>query len=125
MRLSMRALIVFALAMTVVVHISRVHAAGAMAVGQCGAYGYAFDYERAPEASGAALKKCAGRGCKVVAQIRRACAALSVDMQNACGSHGFATAPKLGQAENTAQQYCYKYGGKDCVIRAWACDARG
>jgi hypothetical protein len=34
-------------------------------------------------------------------------------------------APRLGQAENIALQYCYKYGGRDCVIRAFACDAKG
>jgi hypothetical protein len=44
-------------------------AAGAFAIGKCGAYGQAFDY--------------------------------------------------AGEAE------CYEFGGKDCVIRAGACDAKG
>ena len=26
---------------------------------------------------------------------------------------------------NAATRECYKYGGKECVIRAWACDAKG
>ena len=35
------------------------------------------------------------------------------------------TRVRLGAAQNTALQFCYKYGGKDCVIRAWICDAKG
>lgn len=125
MRLSVRAIIVFAFAMMVILQIARAHAAGAIAVGQCGAYGYAFDYDRPADASAAALKQCSGKGCKVVAEVRHGCMALSVDLHNACGSHGFATSRRLGQAQNTAAEYCHKFGGKDCVIRAWACDARG
>ena len=34
-------------------------------------------------------------------------------------------ASKLGVAQNTALKYCYNYGGKDCMIRAWICDAKG
>ena len=43
----------------------------------------------------------------------------------ACGAFGYAAAPRLGQAQNTALRYCYRNGGKDCVIRAWVCDAKG
>ena len=42
----------------------------------------------------------------------------------ACAAYGYANAPKLGQAQNTALQHCYKYGGKDCVIRAFICDGK-
>ena len=31
---------------------------------------------------------------------------------------------ELGAAQNTALKHCYKYGGKDCVIRAWICDGK-
>jgi hypothetical protein len=34
-------------------------------------------------------------------------------------------ASRLGQAQNTALRYCYRNGGKDCVIRAWVCDSKG
>jgi hypothetical protein len=37
---------------------------------------------------------------------------------------GYAVAARLGQAQNAALRHCYQYGGKDCVIRAWACDAK-
>lgn len=98
-------------------------AAGALAVGSCGAYGFAYDYKQPAAAARAALGKCVG-GCKVV-PVRRACGAIAIDGRNACGPHGYAVARRLGQAENAALRQCYEYGGKDCVIRAWACDAKG
>jgi hypothetical protein len=100
-------------------------AAGAMAVGTCAAYGYAFDYGDAGTARVAAQDKCVGNGCKVVALLKRSCAAFAIDGHRPCGPHGYASARRLGQAENTALQSCYKYGGKDCVIRAFACDQKG
>ena len=100
-------------------------AAGAMAVGTCAAYGYAYDYKMLPAARSAALAKCAGGKCKVVGTMQHACGAFAIDGHNACGPHGYAVAPRLAQAENLALQYCYKYGGRDCVIRAFACDAKG
>ena len=98
-------------------------AAGALAVGKCGAYGFAYDYSQEPAAAQAALGKCAG-GCKVV-PVKRACGAIAIDGRNACGAQGYAVAPRLGLAQNAALKNCYQDGGKDCVIRAWACDAKG
>jgi hypothetical protein len=100
-------------------------AAGALAVGACGAYGFAFDFPRNDAAETAALRKCSGAECKVVAGMKRNCAALAIDVRNACGSYGFAAASRLGQAQNTALKQCYQFGGKDCVIRAFVCDAKG
>jgi hypothetical protein len=99
------------------------NAAGALAIGNCGAYGFAYDYKQEAAAAQAALGKCAG-GCKVV-QVKRACGAIAIDGHNACKAHGYAVAPRLALAQNSALQQCYQYGGKDCVIRAWACDAKG
>ena len=104
-------------------NIGVIQAAGALAVGQCGAYGFAYDYEQEAAASRAALGKCAG-GCKVL-PVKRACGAIAIDGKNVCGPHGYAVAIRLGEAQNTALRQCYDYGGKDCVIRAWACDAKG
>jgi hypothetical protein len=98
-------------------------AAGALAIGVCGAYGFAYDYSKEAAASQAALGKCAG-GCKVV-PVKRACGAIAIDGKNVCGAHGYAVAGRLGEAQNTALRQCYEHGGKDCVIRAWACDAKG
>jgi hypothetical protein len=98
-------------------------AAGALAIGDCGAYGFAYDFSREAAATKAALGKCAG-GCKVV-PVSRACGAIAIDGKNACRAHGYAVARRLGEAQNMALRQCYDYGGKDCVIRAWACDAKG
>jgi hypothetical protein len=98
-------------------------AAGALSVGKCGAYGHAFDFKNTRTAIDAAQKQCKG-DCKAI-PMKRACAALSVDMANPCGAHGYAVAPRISSAQNSAMRNCYKFGGKECVIRTWACDARG
>lgn len=120
-----RALLV--LALTLVVGASRLvtesWAAGAFAIGKCGAYGQAFDYAGEAGARAAALKQCKG-DCTAVT-MKRACAALAVDMTNPCGPHGYAVKPKISSSLNAATRKCYEFGGKECVIRAWACDAKG
>jgi hypothetical protein len=98
-------------------------AAGALAIGKCGAYGQAYDYAGEDVARAAALKQCKG-DCTTVT-IKRACAALAVDMTNPCGAHGYAVKPKISTSLNAATRKCYEFGGKECVIRAWACDAKG
>ncbi|SEH41978.1 DUF4189 domain-containing protein [Tardiphaga sp. OK245] len=98
-------------------------AAGALAVGKCGAYGQAFDYPAQGAALAAAKKQCKGE-CTTVT-MKRACAAFAVDMKNPCGAHGYAVAPRISSSLNQATKKCYDYGGKECVIRAWACDAKG
>ncbi len=102
---------------------SPAHAAGALAIGKCGAYGQAFDYAAEEGAKTAARKQCKG-DCTLVT-MKRACAALSLDMTNPCGAHGYAIAPHIAGAQNNAMRKCYDFGGKECVIRAWACDAKG
>jgi len=98
-------------------------AAGAFAMGKCGAYGQAFDYPAEDAARAAALKQCQG-DCEAVT-MRHACAAFSIDMSNPCGPHGYAVRPQISSSLNEATRECYKFGGKECVIRAWACDGRG
>ncbi|ABD87201.1 DUF4189 domain-containing protein [Rhodopseudomonas palustris] len=98
-------------------------AAGAFAVGKCGAYGQAFDYPVEAAAIAAARKQCKG-DCTTLT-MRRACAALSIDLKNPCGAHGYAVKPKISSSLNEATRKCYEFGGKECVIRAWACDAKG
>jgi len=98
-------------------------AAGAFAIGKCGAYGQAYDYAGEAGARAAAQKQCKG-DCRTVT-MKRACAALSVDAKNPCGAHGYAVRPHISGSLNAATRECYKFGGKECVIRAWACDAKG
>ncbi len=119
------ALFIVALVSAFAVHLvaTPASAAGALAVGKCGAYGQAFDYPAEQGARAAALKQCKG-DCSAVT-MKRACAALSLDMAKPCGAHGYAVAPRISSALNEAMKKCYAFGGKECVIRAWACDARG
>ena len=101
------------------------YAAGALAVGACGAYGYGFDYRAEADARAAALKKCAGGNCKVVGIMRRGCAAMAIDAKNPCGSYGWAVESHLGKAENASMRRCTQFGGRACMLRAWACDEKG
>jgi len=75
-------------------------------------------------ANAAALGQCSG-GCQLATAMHGNRAALSINMLNACGAYGYAAAPRLGQAQNTALGYCYRNGGKDYVICAWVCEAKG
>ena len=63
-------------------------AAGAMAVGTCAAYGYAFDCASADAARTAAQAKCTGGQCRVVMMLRHSCAAFAIDGHQPCGPHG-------------------------------------
>jgi len=120
-----RALFVFALTLAIAGarFVTQSWAAGAFAMGKCGAYGQAFDLAGEDEARVAALKQCKGE-CTAVT-MKRSCAAFAVDMKNPCGSHGYAVRPHISSSLNAATRECYKFGGKECVIRAWACDAKG
>jgi hypothetical protein len=121
-----RALIVFALTLVIAGtrFVTESWAAGAFAIGKCGAYGQAFDYPAEHAAREAALRQCRGGGCTAVT-MKRACAALAIDMTNPCGAHGYAVKPHISSTLNEATKKCYEFGGKECVIRAWACDAKG
>ena len=108
-----------------VVAVNTARAAGALAVGSCGAFGEAFDFASLDEASQTALAKCQGERCRIVATSRRGCAAFAVDFHDPCGAHGWGKASRLGRSQNAALEACYKGGGKDCVIRTFYCDAKG
>jgi hypothetical protein len=119
------ALFVFALTLALAGSrfVTEASAAGAFAIGKCGAYGEAYDYAGQAGALAAARKQCKG-DCTTVT-MRHACAALAIDLTNPCGAHGYAVAPRISNSLNTATRKCYEFGGKECVIRAWACDAKG
>ena len=105
--------------------IGAAEAAGAFAVGVCGAYGYGFDFRNVTEARAAAMKKCTGGACKLIGDLRKGCAAIAVDAKNPCGSFGWAIESHLGRAENASMRRCSEFGGRECVVRAWACDEKG
>jgi hypothetical protein len=126
---AIRALVVAALflatATLVTVTFNVARAAGALAIGSCGAFGEAFDFTSVAEASQSALAKCQGESCRVVTTARRGCAAFAVDFANPCGAHGWGKGPRLGRSQNEALEACYRDGGKECVIRTFFCDAKG
>jgi hypothetical protein len=121
-----RALFVFALTLAIAGtrFVTESWAAGAFAIGKCGAYGQAYDYAAEADARAAARKQCKG-DCPTTLTMKRACAAFSIDMTNPCGAHGYAVEPRISSSLNEATRKCYEFGGKECVIRAWACDAKG
>ena len=124
----MRALVVATLLVAtavMLVAVNTARAAGALAIGACGAFGEAYDFHTADEARQSALAKCQNGTCRVVAVTKHGCAAFAVDFTNACGAHGWGKAAKLGRSQNEALRSCYKDGGKECVIRTFFCDAKG
>jgi len=125
----MRALVVgsllLATVMVMVVTLNTARAAGALAIGSCGAFGEAYDFGTLDEARQSALSKCQGDACRVVTVAKHGCAAFAVDFTNPCGAHGWGKAPRLGRSQNAALEACYKDGGKECVIRTFFCDAKG
>ena len=118
-------LLASAAVMLVTVTVTRAPAAGALAIGPCGAYGQAYDFRSFSAARKSALAKCEGRDCRVVTTVRHGCAAFAIDFTNGCGARGWGKAAKLGRAQNVALRGCYKEGGKACVIRTFFCDAKG
>jgi hypothetical protein len=124
-----RALVVaslmLAIATLMLVTLNTARAAGALAIGSCGAFGEAFDFGTADAARQSAMSKCQGESCRVVAIAKRGCAAFAVDFTNPCGAHGWGKGPRLGGTQNEALQACYNDGGKECVIRTFFCDAKG
>ena len=99
-------------------------AAGALAVGACGAYGQAYGFRTVDGAQNSALAQCKAPGCRIVATLRKTCAALAVDVANPCTAYGAGRAARLGAAQNSALQQCYRGGGKDCIIRTFVCDGK-
>lgn len=124
-----RALVVASLflatATLMLVAVNTARAAGALAIGSCGAFGEAFDFRSVEQASQSALSKCQGESCRVVTTAKRGCAAFAVDFTNPCGAHGWGKGPRLGGSQNAALEACYRDGGKECVIRTFFCDAKG
>jgi len=102
-------------------------AEGALAIGECGAYGYGFNYDTEAGARERALKECTGnRGkkCKVVVTLSGNCAAYAIDNRRTCGAWGWASRATKDAAIQAAIDECRKGGGKSCGMRAQLCDAK-
>ena len=127
--LALRAIVVASLVLAttalMLVAVATAKAAGALAIGNCGAFGQAYDFPNMNSARDSALSQCQGQACRVVTTVKRSCAAFAVDGANPCGARGWGKGPRLGGAQNEALRGCYKDGGRDCVIRTFICDAKG
>ena len=123
LRALVAATLLLATATVMLVAVNTARAAGALAIGACGAFGEAYDFRTVDEARTSALAKCQNDTCRVVTVAKHGCAAFAVDFTNPCG-------PWLGQGTEARQPErslasCYKDGGKECVIRTFFCDAKG
>lgn len=85
MRALVAASLLLATATLMLVAVNTARAAGALAIGRCGAFGEAYDFGTIDQARKSALAKCQGDTCGVVAVTKRGCAAFAVDFGNACG----------------------------------------
>jgi hypothetical protein len=119
------AVLLLASATVMLVAVNTARAAGALAIGACGAYGEAHDFHAVADAEKSALSKCKGDACRLVTTVKRGCAAFAVDFTNPCGGNGWGKGPRLGRSQNEALKACYADGGKECVIRTFFCDAKG
>ena len=99
-------------------------ARGALAIGNCGAWGGSWNYDNDDEARDRALSECKGRNCRVVTSFNGLCAAFAIDRARTCGAWGWATRESQSQAENVAIRECENAGGRNCQIRAKFCDGQ-
>ena len=125
LRALVAATLLLATATVMLVAVNTARAAGALAIGACGAFGEAYDFHTIDEARTSALAKCQNDTCRVVTVAKHGCAAFAVDFTNPYGAHGWGKGPRLGRSQNEALRSCYKDGGKECVIRTFFCDAKG
>jgi hypothetical protein len=125
MRALVAAALLLASATLMLVAVNTARAAGALAIGSCGAFGESYDFLTAAAARESALAKCTGSACRVVASVQRGCAALAIDYINPRGLHGWGKSAELGRAQNAALRICYRDGGKECVIRTFFGDGKG
>jgi hypothetical protein len=100
-------------------------AAGALAVGKCGAYGYSFDADSPREARRTAMEHCQGDGCRVVLDFHRFCAAFAWDTGRNCGAQGWGSGPNPDAARRAAVDQCSQFGGTQCEVRKVTCDRKG
>ena len=96
LRALVAATLLLATATLMLVAVNTARAAGALAIGSCGAFGEAYDFRTVDEARQSALSKCQGDTCRVVTIAKRGCAAFAVDFANPCGAHGWGKGPRLG-----------------------------
>lgn len=112
------------LAGILIASVGTAQARGALAIGNCGAWGGSWNYDSDDEARDRALNECRGRNCRVVTSFSGLCAAFAIDRSKSCGAWGWATRESQRQAEIVAIRECENAGGDNCQIRAHFCDGQ-
>ena len=97
-------------------------AIGALAINNCGAYGYSHNYNSFRAARRRALSECRGDNCRIVTTIDGNCAAYATDHNRSCGAWGWGRAATRGRARQIALDYCLENGGRNCRVRVSVCD---
>ncbi|MEI7805195.1 MAG: DUF4189 domain-containing protein [Hyphomicrobiales bacterium] len=124
----LRIVFLFTLALAAVTGaVTAVKADGALAIADCGGYGFSYNYDTEAAARERALKECRdhkGKNCKIVVALSGNCAAFSIDDRKACGAWGWASRATKDAAVTAAINECTKAGGADCVKRAEVCDSK-
>lgn len=104
---------------------NNVFANGALAIdsNQGGQYGFSYNQPSMDAAVRVAVNECGG-GCSVVETFSEGCAAYAADQVRGSSVYGWGNAANVGQAQNTALQYCQGNGGAQCIVRVWGCNAQ-
>jgi hypothetical protein len=92
------ATLLLATATLMLVAVNAARAAGALAIGACGAYCEAHDFRTVEEARESAPAKCKSDSCRVVAVTLSGCATFAVDFTDGCGALGWGKGPRLGRS---------------------------
>jgi hypothetical protein len=99
-------------------------AVGAIALSECGRWGYSHGYGSKRDAWSRAIRECGAGDCKIAVTVTNACGAVAMDSASRCGAKGFGAAQSRAEAERVALASCARYGGRKCTLRAWVCDGR-
>jgi hypothetical protein len=110
------------LAGVLIASVATAQARGALAIGNCGAWGGSWNYNDDEEARDRALSECKGRNCRIVTSFDGLCAAYAIDRDRTCGAWGWSTRERQSAAEEVAIRECENAGGRNCQIRAHFCD---
>jgi hypothetical protein len=100
-------------------------AEGALAIGECGAYGYSVNNDSLSVARQRALRQCRshdGKNCEIKMTLSGNCGAFATDRNRRCGAGGWARRATRSEAEKVAIAQCHKFGGTNCRIRTAICD---
>lgn len=121
----MKRLMVLLISLSLLGAAATARAAGALAIdnNRGSAYGFSHDYANMGDAERRALSEC-GRNCRVVLRFQTGCGAYAADQSSGSSVYGWGTASSRDAAQNRAREECRRAGGRNCVLRAWACNAR-